>query len=168
MKKLFIIRHAKSSWATPSLADRQRPLNNRGFRDAPFMAKLLQKTGVKPDLILSSPAKRAYTTACFFAEAFRIPEKDIQKDDRIYHAFPSDVVDIIQNLPEDIETVLLFGHNPTFTSVANKYADQTILNMPTCSIAHVEADISDWNDFNKGTASMVAFHYPKQYFKKSH
>jgi phosphohistidine phosphatase len=166
MKRLFIIRHAKSSWSNPSLPDHKRPLNKRGLRDAPFMAKVLEKTGVSPDLILSSPAKRAYTTACYFAAALGIPEKDIRKESRIYDSFPSDMVDIIQELPSEIETILVFGHNPTFTSFANKYADKHIFNMPTCSIAHVEGNVENWKDFSPGTANLVAFHYPKQYFTK--
>ena len=165
MKKLFIIRHAKSSWANSSLPDHQRPLNSRGLRDAPFMGKLLQKTGAQPDLLLSSPANRAFSTACFFAEAFGIPEMEIRKEERIYDAFPSDMVDIIQSLPADLETVFVFGHNPTFTSLANKYAERQIANMPTCSIAQVEADVKNWKDFSPGSAKVVAFHYPGQYFK---
>ena len=85
MKKLFLVRHAKSSWADPSLADLDRPLNKRGLRDAPFMAKLLKGRGVQPDRILSSPANRAFTTASYFAEALDIPSKeiDIETESRI-------------------------------------------------------------------------------------
>lgn len=165
MKKLYIIRHAKSSWANPALPDHKRPLNKRGFRDAPFMARLLQKSGASPDLLVSSPAKRAFTTASYFAEAFEIPVDDIRKDSRIYDAFPSDIVDIVQTLSDNLESVCIFGHNPTFTSFANKYNNKPIMNMPTCGIVVVEADIEHWIDFNPSTASVVAFHYPKQYFK---
>lgn len=129
------------------------------------MAKLLQKTGVVPDLLLSSPAKRAFTTAGFFAEAFGLDEDQIQKEPRIYDAFPSDIIDIIRSLSSDLESVCVFGHNPTFTSLANMYTDNYIANVPTCGIVEVEAAIEDWSEFSAATAKVVAFHYPKQYFK---
>lgn len=165
MKKLYIIRHAKSSWSNPALPDHKRPLNDRGLRDAPFMAKLLTKTTATPDLLVSSPAKRAFTTAGYFAEAFGIPQEEIHKEARIYDAFPSDMVDLIHSFSDDLNSVCVFGHNPTFTSLANKYTDKYIGNIPTCGIVVVEADIEHWEDFSPGNARVVAFHYPKQYFK---
>lgn len=165
MKNLFIIRHAKSSWSNMSQTDFERPLNKRGQRDAPFMAKLLQQTGITPDLIVSSPANRAFTTASFFAEAYNIAVDDIQKEPQIYDAFPSDILDIIRKLPDETKTVLLFGHNPTLTSVSNMFADKLIPNMPTCSIARVESKIDDWTDFSVKNSELTQFHYPKQYFK---
>ena len=165
MKNLFIIRHAKSSWANMSQRDIERPLNKRGKRDAPFMSKLLKQTGVSPDLIVSSPANRAFTTASFFAEAFGISTKDIRKESQIYDAFPSDILDIVRELPDEANTILLFGHNPTFTSVANMFSESMISNMPTCSIVKIEADIKNWADFSAKNGVLTQFHYPKQYFK---
>lgn len=164
MKSLFIIRHAKSSWANMSQRDIERPLNKRGKRDAPFMAKLLKQTGVNPDLIVSSPANRAFTTASFFAEVYGINADDIQKEPKIYDAFPSDILDIIREFSDKNNTVLLFGHNPTFTSVANMFSESMISNMPTCSIVKIEADIEKWSDFSARNGTLTQFHYPKQYF----
>ena len=148
-----------------SQADIERPLNKRGLRDAPFMAKLLKQTGTTPDLIVSSPANRAFTTASFFAEAYDIPVTDIQKESKIYDAFPSDILDIIRALPTNTATVLIFGHNPTFTSVANMFTESMISNMPTCSMVKIEADIEQWADFSTRNGVLTQFHYPKQYFK---
>ena len=164
MKTVYIVRHAKSSWDYHSLRDSERPLNNRGLRDAPFMAKMLRKKGAKPDAIISSPAVRALTTATFFKNELHIEGADILIKDEIYEAMASTIIHLIQNLPEDLNTVMLFGHNPTFTSVANMFSEKFIGNMPTCSIARINADIQNWKEFKEGNGKVVEFHFPKQYF----
>lgn len=164
MKNIYFIRHAKSSWDDSSLKDFDRPLNNRGLRDAPFMAKLLAAKGIKPDAIVASPANRAFTTSTFFAQALGINEKDIVKNIDIYEAFPEMVLEIIQNLDKKWETVLIFGHNPTFTSLANRFHEDYIPNVPTCGIVHVSAKTDNWADFSAKTAKREGFYYPKQYF----
>ncbi len=165
MKTVYLVRHAKSSWDYHSLRDSERPLNNRGLRDAPFMAKMLFKKGAKPDALISSPAVRALTTATFFKNELGIEGEDILIRDEIYEAMASTILDLIQRLPEKLETVMLFGHNPTFTSVANMFTNKFIANMPTCSIARIDADIPNWMAFNEGNAKLVEFHFPKQYFQ---
>lgn len=164
MKTVFFIRHAKSSWSDSSLRDIQRPLNKRGLRDAPFMAKMLKGTGVSVDQIISSPANRAFTTATYFAEAFEISKGDIFVNDDIYEAYASTVIDIVKNLPDHLDTVLVFGHNPTFTSIANNFTKNYIANLPTCGIVQVTANINNWSDLNESTGQLTAIHYPKQYF----
>ena len=164
MKTVYLIRHAKSSWKDPSLDDIDRPLNKRGLRDAPFMAKLLKGRGVQPDRLVSSPAKRARLTANYFAEALDISPAAIEIRREIYEAFPEDVLEVIQTLPASLGTVLIFGHNPTFTSLAKKFTEEYIANVPTCGIVHLEADIDAWSRFDETTARMLAFYYPKQYF----
>lgn len=164
MKTVCFIRHAKSSWADLSLADIDRPLNKRGKRDAPFMSKLLRGKQVKADAIISSPANRAFTTATHFAEAMDIKKKDIIIKKGIYEAYADDVLNIIQQTDNQHDTILVFGHNPTFTSITNMFTDNYIGNVPTCGISQVEADIEDWKDFNSDSGKLVAFYYPKQYF----
>ncbi|NUN99775.1 MAG: histidine phosphatase family protein [Saprospiraceae bacterium] len=163
MKTIYFIRHAKSSWDHPTLRDFERPLEERGLKDAPFMAKVLKSKGVNPDLLVSSPATRAYSTALFFADAFEIDRKEVQVQPRIYEAFKEDIFDLIANFPEDAETVLLFGHNPTFTYIANHFSKKHIDNIPTCGIFKVEAKINSWNDFKVPAASLSEVHFPKQY-----
>jgi phosphohistidine phosphatase len=164
MKKVFFIRHAKSSWDDFSLQDIDRPLNKRGLRDAPFMATMLTGKGVKPDAIISSPANRAYTTATYFASAASIDNQSIIKNIDIYEAMSITVKEIVNNLNNDWDTVLIFGHNPTFTSLANSYHEEYIPNVPTCGIVEVEADIDDWKKFNEETGKRKNFYFPKQYF----
>lgn len=162
MKQLYLIRHAKSSWDHPNLSDRERLLNKRGLRDAPFMAEQLQKLGIQADLIVSSPAVRAHSTAEYFAKALACP---IIIQNGIYHSFSTYIVSLIQELSEDTSTVLLFGHNPTFTNVANFFPGEYIPNVPTCGIVKLESEVKKWKDFNENTARQTAFYYPKQFFK---
>lgn len=164
MKTIYLVRHAKSSWDNPSLRDIERPLNKRGLRDAPFMAKLLSAKGIKIDQLISSPANRAYTTATYFAKALGKDQAEIQQMDEIYEAYSRDILNIVNSLPATLDTVMLFGHNPTFTSFANFFSRDYIANMPTCSIVQIDADVSSWEKFNERTGRVVAFHYPKQYF----
>ena len=164
MKTVYFVRHAKSSWDDPSLRDLDRPLNPRGFRDAPFMAKLLKAKMVVPGQIISSPAKRAHTTAVYFAKELGLAPEDIMIRREIYEAYTGDVIDLIQSLPDDLDIVLIFGHNPTFTSIANMFSQDYIPNVPTCGITKVVAPVQNWKQFNEQTASLEDFYYPKQYF----
>ncbi len=162
MRTLFLIRHAKSSWDNPGLRDFNRPLNERGLRDAPKMAKLLVNQGIKPDLVVSSPAKRALTTALFFAEAFDIDEEAVVRKQEIYEADPMDILQIISDLPNTAQTVLLFGHNPTFTDVANRFSENFIDNVPTCGIVQIESEADSWKSFYEGNAAVKAIFVPKE------
>ena len=163
MKTVFFIRHGKSSWDNPSLRDIDRPLNPRGLRDAPFMAKLLRGKGVRPDALISSPANRARTTAGYFADELGIAKEAIEIKREIYEAFTGDLISLIQALPNNIDTVLIFGHNPSFTSLTNMFSSNYIPNVPTCGISQVEANINSWNQFNEQTASLKNFYFPKQF-----
>lgn len=164
MRTLYLIRHAKSSWGNPNLKDFDRPLNNRGLRDAPFMAKMLNGKIDGLDKIVSSPAKRAFTTASFFAEAFDMAIEDIQQEKDIYEAYAETIQEIINEFDNDWQQVALFGHNPGFTHLANQYATDYISNMPTCSIVQITGIDTDWSGFNADSASVRAFYFPKQYF----
>jgi len=164
MKTVYFIRHAKSSWSDSSLSDFDRPLNARGFRDAEFMSKVLEGKGVRADQLISSTANRAYTTATYFADTVGHGVEAIRKEEKIYEAFAETVLQIIAELDDELETVILFGHNPTFTSLSNWYSDDYIPNVPTCGIVKVEADVEHWRDFDKERAKRTAFYYPKQFF----
>ncbi len=163
MKSIYLIRHAKSSWKDASLRDFDRPLNKRGLRDAPFMANVLKEKGIVPNAIVSSPANRAYTTAGYFAKALQIEEADIIKVEAIYEAYYSTVLSIIQQQSDAIDTLLVFGHNPAFTNLANLFTTNYIDNVPTCGIVEIAADIENWSDLNEETGKVVNFLYPKEY-----
>ncbi|MEM1322192.1 MAG: histidine phosphatase family protein [Bacteroidota bacterium] len=164
MKTVFFVRHAKSSWSDQSLADIERPLNNRGLRDAPFMAALLKGKAVEADQLISSPANRAFTTATYFAEALGVQREDILVRNEIYEAWPEDIINIVQSAEEAWSTILIFGHNPTMTSIANIFSKEYIANVPTCGIVKVVAPVDNWSMFRRENAKMEQFYYPKQYF----
>lgn len=162
-KRLFLIRHAKSSWKFSSLADHQRPLNNRGKRDAPFMGGLLKNKNVKPDLIVSSHAERAKQTAFSFAASLGYPEKHILISQRLYEASYIEIIDIINETDNDVMVLLVFGHNPGLTTLHNIICDKYIDNIPTCGITEYEFN-GNWNQLNASTCKLISFEFPKKYF----
>lgn len=164
MKTLYAIRHAKSSWDEPGLSDLDRPLNSRGLRDAPFMAKLLYGKDIQIDRIISSPAKRALETAEFFAKQWKIPVSQIAIERSIYEASSSRILEIARSLSNDWETVFFFGHNPTFTAFINMFSKEYLANLPTCGIARIEVNTADWSGMSEKNTSLAELYYPKQYF----
>ena len=162
MRTLFLIRHAKSSWDNPGLRDFNRPLNERGQREAPMMAQMLANLGVQPDLLVSSPAKRALTTALFFAAQFDIADEQVLREQNIYEADPTDILKIISSLPDSARVVCLFGHNPTFTDVANLFSDDFIDNVPTCGIVQIETEAETWKNMYEGNSRVKACYFPKE------
>lgn len=163
MKTLYLVRHAKSSWDNFGLRDHDRPLNHRGLRDAPKMGRMLAKMGVQPHLLVSSTAKRACTTAYFFAETFGIQENDVALESKIYEASVLEILQIISQLPEDAPVVMLFGHNPTFTDVANRFtADDYIENVPTCGVVKIESSAPSWKELYEGNSKVTACYFPKE------
>lgn len=164
MKTLTIVRHAKSSWSDSSIDDASRPLNKRGFRDAPFMAELMQKKKMKPDLIYSSHANRALTTAKFFAEALGYPQDDIKIERKIYFEGMSSILGIVENTAPNVNVVFLFGHNPDLTSLCMTLSGERLINLPTCGVFCVDFDIDDWGELTSGLGKKRFFEYPKKYF----
>lgn len=164
MKTVFFIRHAKSSWSHADISDHDRPLNDRGLRDAPFMAELLSKQEGSVDGIVSSSANRALTTARHFAKAFSIERDAVVVIPKIYHATPEEVLEEIQLLSDELDKICIFGHNPTMTMLANDLGDQYIDNIPTCGIFKVQAAVNSWSEFDDTKTKLVKFIYPKQFF----
>ncbi len=164
MKSMYFVRHAKSSWTNPSLDDIDRPLNERGLRDAPFMAQLLGGKGLKADRIISSPANRALTTASYFADALGIDRSEIEVNPRIYEAWSEDVLELVRRLPNSLNVVCIFGHNPTFTSIANMFSDSYLPNLPTCGVFRLDSEITAWDQLSDANTRLVELIYPKQYF----
>jgi phosphohistidine phosphatase len=161
MKTLFLVRHAKSSRDDTAMPDKDRPLNDRGKRDAPEMAERLVKCNVKPDLILSSPARRALKTAEIIAKKLDYRLKDIVVDDRLYAGEADDLLRVIHKLGDKLERVMLFGHNPELTELAHRLSSN-ITHMPTCAVAEFTFDVKSWSNIGKDKPATVALDYPKQ------
>ena len=165
MKTLLVLRHAKSSWKDSSLADKDRPLNKRGKRDAPFMGNMVKEMGVNIDKFISSPAKRAHTTSKLFAEAYGLNgKKDIQIEKLIYNESYQSVMRLISKLPDKYNTVALFGHNPDITFLVNTLGNGNISNVPTCGVACIDFDVEEWNDTGEGLGNIRFFKYPRMFF----
>jgi len=163
MKKLYLIRHAKSSWDNLLLEDIKRPLNARGKRDAPFMAKFMKKKINLPALIVSSPAKRALSTAKKFSKQMEIK---LNQDERLYFSGAHNIFKIISETPEKYESLLLFGHNPTITAMVNSFDGNSLANLPTAGIAEISLDIDSWNSFTPGEGNIQKVYFPKELIKK--
>ena len=163
MKKLFLLRHAKSSWNHPELDDFERPLNQRGRRDIPVMAGIIRKRKIVPDLVLSSPASRAAFTARTMAQILRFPEDSFQYHNSIYEASASTLANIVRKIDSNIDNLLLVGHNPGLTLLANFLADKQVDNIPTCGLYGMELDISEWQEIVENSGRFLMFEYPKKY-----
>ena len=161
MKQLFIIRHAKSDQSFFG-NDFERPLNERGESDAPFMAKRLLDKKYTIDALVSSPAVRAKETAELFAETLKIPAAEIIFISALYHASPEVFYEVVSALPEELNTVAIFSHNPGISYFVNSLTETKVDNMPTCSIFAVSADITAWSGFNKVKKEFLFFDYPKR------
>ena len=161
MKTLFLVRHAKSSRDDPALPDRERPLDDRGRRDAPRMGKHLAKRDVKPDLILASPALRALTTAQLIADEIGYERKRIVVDDRLYSSSAGDLLSVIRALDKKLERVMLFGHNPEFTDLAHRLSNE-IRDLATCAVAEFRFDTKAWSDVGEVEPTKVTLDEPKK------
>ena len=161
MKKLYIIRHAKSDWDDPALDDYDRPLNKRGVKNAPFMGELLARKNIKPDLIISSPALRAITTAQYIAKEVNYT-KAIAPNQYIYEAFVNTLEEIVQYIHDSNDTVFLVGHNPGVSALAYVLCGLKE-QLPTSAIVEIEFNCDNWMDISKENSKFISLEYPKKY-----
>ncbi len=163
MKELILVRHAKSSWDDPDWTDFDRPLNQRGLADAPFMAQLASTWEFKPQIIISSTANRALTTSKIFAEALGITGDCFFEDYNIYEKGPKYIISTIKDIENKFDKVMLFGHNPDITSLASYFTGQYFDNVPTCGMIHVKFDIDSWATVEDKNGELVRFEFPKKH-----
>jgi phosphohistidine phosphatase len=161
MKTLLIVRHAKSSWSNADTSDIDRPLNDRGKRDAPAMALKVIKAGAIIDLFVSSPAKRARQTTELFIREFGKKEKSIRFLPELYHASIQVFKDVVAGLEDDYSSVAIFSHNPGITAFVNTLTSVSIDNMPTCAVFAVTSPADRWTDFLSAGPVFWFFDYPK-------
>lgn len=161
MKTLTIIRHAKSSWENEDLSDFERPLNERGRRDAPVMAARLKQTIEQPQLLVSSPALRAITTARIFAQVLGISTDSILVQSKIYEASVSTLLQIIQDFDDQYCHIAIFGHNPGFSELSQRLARCDFDELPTCGIAHISLPIQQWRDTGTLSGTLRYSSWPK-------
>lgn len=162
MRLLTLIRHAKSSWDDDTLSDFERPLNERGRRDAPAMAERLAPELERPLRIVTSPAVRALSTARQFAIALRIEESSMRIEPRIYEASAGSLLAIVNALPDAEEHVLMFGHNPGFSDLGRLLVREPFTEMPTCAVATIAFDEPHWRDIVPGAGRLLRYRFPKE------
>jgi phosphohistidine phosphatase len=167
MKILTLVRHAKSSWGDSTLTDRQRPLNARGERDAPEMGTRIAQHGIRPSLILTSPAVRARTTATIIANEIGYPIEFLQREDALYLASLDDLLDVVVAQDNGFNNLMIVGHNPGLTEFANFLVPEITNNLPTAGVVAVQMDREDWSLHTQPTCELLAYDYPKLQHEES-
>lgn len=163
MKNIILVRHAKSDWNSGASSDFERPLNERGEKDAPKMAKRFKEKGAAPEIFISSPAKRAIATCKVFAKEMKYPEENIQQELLLYSGNTSDWLDIISEISDDINSAVVFGHNPVISHLVSVLLGQNIGDMPTCAVASIQLDLKSWKNINDRNENKILFiDYPKK------
>ncbi|WP_152633360.1 SixA phosphatase family protein [Aliarcobacter butzleri] len=162
MKKLVLIRHAKSDWSNPFLDDYLRPLNKRGKKNAPLMAKLLKEKNIRPDLIISSPSIRTKQTLEYFIKKLNYND-EVKLEESIYEAPYENLLKVIKDIPNIHKILFLIGHNPGLCDLTNFLVDKSFENVPTCGIVEIDFDVKNWKDISKENSNLISFEYPKKY-----
>ena len=168
MIRLALVRHAKSDWGDPALPDHDRPLNDRGRRDAPRMGALLAERGTRPEVILSSTATRARKTAEAFAAALDLGEGALVLDRRLYGSSPATMLAVLAELDEReepgdvVEVAVLVAHDPGIAEFAEQLSDGRIDRMPTCAIAEFAFEVDSWSELRGAGPSSVRFDRPER------
>ncbi len=161
MKSVMILRHAKSSWKDPDIDDHERPLNKRGKHDAPLMGDLLKNEHLVPDLIISSTAKRALSTAKRVAESSGYKGK-ITSDRSLYAAEPDAYINVLRHLSNEYTQILMVGHNPGLEELVSMLSGEEHI-MPTCSLAYIQFSVNSWNEINyKSRGKLVRTWQPQE------
>ena len=162
MKTLYIVRHAKSDKENDKLEDIDRPLNSRGYTDAHAMASKLNDTRKKPQLIISSPAVRALSTALIFSRKFGYDPKKIVIEENLYETGSAQYMEVINQAGDSFDSIMIFGHNSTITSLVNTLTDPFTDNVPTCGVTAIAFNVNSWKEVTKNSGKLVLYDFPKK------
>ena len=164
MKELILVRHAKSDWGNEGLQDIDRSLNERGYSDAYVMSEWFRSKQGLPDLILSSTATRALSTALIFARHLKLDTNHLVLEPGVYEASQKKLLELIQNLDDKIKKLMLFGHNPGITNLCNHLASEYYIdNLPTCGMVSLKFDVKNWKKVNEKCGTLHFAEFPKDY-----
>lgn len=161
MKYITFIRHAKSDWDN-DLSDFDRPLNKRGFNDAPIIGKYINDHLQKVNLLISSPSLRTKQTSEIIAKEIHYPKENIIFYDELYHCSISEYIEILLKQNVKHHHICIVSHNPGTTGIINILSNSNIDNVPTCSFGHIKFDFFNWNEVEIGTGELLHFVTPKQ------
>ncbi len=163
MKTIYLIRHAKSDWSIEDIPDIDRPLNQKGYNDAHKMSSILKGKKITPDLVISSPAIRAITTALIFCRSLSYDQSSIMIAPELYDSEEKDYMKVIKKTENQHAIIFVFGHNNTITQCVNKLINSSTTVMSTCSIAGIRTPIKDWSKLAVDNNELVFFDYPKNH-----
>jgi phosphohistidine phosphatase len=161
MKSIYLVRHANAGWNNSQLPDFERTLSDEGRKEASEMAGRLLEKDARPDILVSSPASRALETAGIFADRLSCPPELIRPDAGIYDGDVDTLSEIVQKLPRDHQTVMIFGHNPTISLYSSWLSGKQLGQMVTCGVIRLDLPKGNWTDAKKGCANAVWYSYPK-------
>lgn len=160
MKTLYLVRHAKSDWGDPLLDDHERPLNERGLRDAPAMGHRLAERGVQPDRIVTSTAVRARSTARLLARVLGIGDDHVVELDTLYAASGRGILNVAAELDDELGVAMLVGHNPGMSDAVGELTGEWV-ELPTCAVVECRVDVDSWAELVEGTGELLAVDTPK-------
>jgi phosphohistidine phosphatase len=161
-RQLVLIRHTKSSWKNPLLPDFERPIKKDRAEDAQTMAKLLKDMGLKPDLVICSPALRTRQTAAYFCEKLKYPSSKVAYDQRLYESSAEEILEVVRETDAAIKQLIIVGHNPSSTHFVNLFLENKIEEIPTTGVVWLEFDSSNWDISSSTANTLKGFFTPKQ------
>jgi phosphohistidine phosphatase len=162
LRHLTLLRHAKSSWQEPGISDHDRPLNERGQRDAPVMGRRMLARGSRPSLILTSTALRARHTAQIIARELGYPGEFLQREPELYLATPGQILTVLARQADSFRNIIVCGHNPGLTELANRLAGGEIDNIPTCGMVVIDLELQSWTGLPDAVGTQQLFDYPRK------
>lgn len=160
MKTLIIVRHAKSSWKFDDLDDLFRPLKGKGYNDCVAMGERLRARKVHADRIITSPAVRAYSTALILSQPLRYDPAGIIIEPDLYETSTGEILDVIAKTPQEVQTLMLVGHDPSFTDLFRAVTGQPLEKLPTSGVVSITFEVSDWNSVTKQVGNVAFFIKP--------
>ncbi|MEI8102330.1 MAG: histidine phosphatase family protein [Chlorobium sp.] len=163
MKTIYVVRHAKAGLGGAHTGDFDRKLDEVGLKAAHFMAELLEEKGVVPELVLASPAQRALSTAEIFCDILGYPKERLETRMEIYEGGAGRLLTILQEIADTSKTAMLFGHNPTITSLSNLLAANDIDSLATCGVVRIDLDLDSWREVRPGSGKLVWYEFPKKH-----
>ncbi len=168
MKRLTLVRHAKSDWGTEFLKDIDRPLNDRGYGDAYMQSKWYSASHPPPDRIISSTATRALNTALIFARQMNFKMDRFQLEERVYEASLDELLNLVQEQDDAFNHLMFFGHNPGFTNLCNELSKELFFdNLPTCALVSLSFDIKNWENLRAKSGDISFYQFPKEFKNKN-
>lgn len=164
MKRLILVRHAKTEVIRYDITDFQRSLMERGIEDSKLIARKLLLKNIIPDLMISSPANRAIETALLFAEILDYPIELIEQFDELYDGFTTqELLGMIDHLGNDNETIMIVGHNPSIEYLAFNLTEEFYKEVPTCAVIGIDFDVEKWSEIEVRTGKLSIYEFPKKY-----